>query len=409
MIPSGSERRDWELSVDDERLPQTIEVSLISALAGERIDRAIAQSLYQLGFFTEVPSVRRIKQWIEEGGVRFRDDGLCRRLRPSLRAIGGEVLICKLNMLKEDLQPAQKTHLQDQGQYWQKVWSAARDCNENIEVIAQEEGWIIVNKPTGIPTAPTIDPSRESLYHRALNFLSAARGDDHSILQERPPYLRVIHRLDRDTSGAVILSRSREATRVLSTSFARRDVEKRYLLVCRRPRFGPLKDFLDLHTTGLNGRLILPQINHSLSHLLSERRGEMAPLISDLPILVCDDDIDQMEPHHDGRMRWGALKRSEVSASVTRRSAQTEFRVLWEGERSLCVEARPQTGRTHQIRVHLRAMDAPLVGDELYEGPPAKRLALHAWRLSLPALEGGGEISAIAPIPVDFWPSELLV
>ena len=66
----------------------------------------------------------------------------------------------------------------------------------------------------------------------------------------------------------------------------------------------------------------------------------------------------------------------------------------------------PQTGRTHQLRVHLAAMQAPILGDRLYgEQQTAPRLLLHARRLLLPPLEWGGERVLVAPLPPEFrWP-----
>jgi 23S rRNA-/tRNA-specific pseudouridylate synthase len=87
------------------------------------------------------------------------------------------------------------------------------------------------------------------------------------------------------------------------------------------------------------------------------------------------------------------------------RWSATRFRVLAaRGERAL-VEAEPATGRTHQLRVHLAAAGAPIVGDELYGGAPAPRLQLHAASIAL--AHGGARLEVEAPLPGDLE-SELL-
>jgi 23S rRNA-/tRNA-specific pseudouridylate synthase len=69
------------------------------------------------------------------------------------------------------------------------------------------------------------------------------------------------------------------------------------------------------------------------------------------------------------------------------------------GRDTTTLELRLETGRTHQLRVHLCAIGHPIVGDALYEGPPAPRLALHAFRLSLPHPGSGRELVFHSPLP----------
>lgn len=156
--------------------------------------------------------------------------------------------------------------------------------------------------------------------------------------------LLVVHRLDTDTSGCLVMARSTAGQRMLSEAFATRNVEKTYLAVV----VGPLPDV-----------------------------GE-----TDAPI--------------------GEWKRGRVSVGRGGKHARTAWRVLWrEGDRA-GVEVWPHTGRTHQIRAHLGALGAPLVGDPTYGGPEAERLYLHAWRIVLPWPGAGDRLVVTSPPPPGF-------
>ncbi|HEY7726608.1 MAG TPA: RluA family pseudouridine synthase [Anaeromyxobacteraceae bacterium] len=170
----------------------------------------------------------------------------------------------------------------------------------------------------------------------------------------------VVHRLDRGTSGLLLFARSAEVHRALNLAFDRREVEKVYLAVVR----GPIE---------------------------AELRVEVP-----------------LAPARRGRMRPG--RRGETGA----RPAATAFRVverLARPEAAALVEARPETGRTHQIRVHLAWAGAPLCFDPDY-GPrqPIRdaagavvldRTPLHAWRLALRHPATGAPLRLEAPLPAD--------
>jgi 23S rRNA pseudouridine1911/1915/1917 synthase len=87
------------------------------------------------------------------------------------------------------------------------------------------------------------------------------------------------------------------------------------------------------------------------------------------------------------------------------RAARTEYRVLAEAPGASLVEVRPETGRTHQIRVHLASIGHPVAGDAVYGRPAmptAARQMLHAWRLRFPHPMSGDDIEVEAPMPADF-------
>lgn len=157
----------------------------------------------------------------------------------------------------------------------------------------------------------------------------------------------VHHRLDAGTSGVVLFAKIPEANASLARSFAEREVDKTYVaLVVRPPVEWP------------------------------------SSLTIDTPILVSDRGLVRVD-------RGGI-------------PAETHLRVLDRRANGLLLEARPVTGRKHQIRVHLASLGAPIFGDARYGGPPADRLMLHAERLELDHPLAGRRLVVSSPRPEEF-------
>lgn len=163
-----------------------------------------------------------------------------------------------------------------------------------------------------------------------------SRGGGPSVANETG--LLVCHRLDACTSGCLVLARTAEAQRRLNADFAEGRVAKVYAAVCR----GDIPD-----------------------------EG------------ACDTPL-------------GAWHRGRVAVGRGR-PAWTTWRVRWRRDGLVGVEARPRTGRTHQVRAHLMVAGAPILGDDTYGGRPWNRVMLHAWRVELP-----GPIRVEAPLPEGF-------
>jgi RluA family pseudouridine synthase len=197
-----------------------------------------------------------------------------------------------------------------------------------VPVLYEDTDLLVVDKPAGV----TVIPARGEAPHESLRHrLEAHRGER----------LWVVHRIDRDTSGVLLFARNPDAHRALSLAFEHRRVEKAYLALTRGVPPEGTRD-IPLH---------------------SARKGKMRPALPGEP---------------------NALE------------ARTTFRVLrsWqrpEGSFAL-VEARPHTGRQHQVRVHLRHAGTPLCVDPLYgqshcatiANIPLARLTLHAASLTVP-------------------------
>lgn len=213
---------------------------------------------------------------------------------------------------------------------------------ETLRVLYEDDVILGVDKPAGLPTHATADPERPHLIALARAYL-AARG-------HATPYLGVHQRLDRDTSGVVIFAKHALANPSLADAFARREVEKTYHALTVRPSAPPPSRW--------------------------RAQGRLAP----------------------------SGKRRMTSVESGGQESETLFQVLESHPRGLLVEARPLTGRKHQIRVHLADAGLAIRGDEVYgsaEGR-ASRLMLHAIRLALSHPLSGEPLLIESPYPRDF-------
>jgi 23S rRNA pseudouridine1911/1915/1917 synthase len=214
----------------------------------------------------------------------------------------------------------------------------------DLAIIYEDDELVVVNKPSGVVVYPAAGHAHGTLLQGLLKGRKLAEaGAPH-----RPG---VVHRLDKGTSGVMVFAKSDEAYHGLVRQFKARKVHKEYL---------------------------------ALVHgLISEDEGLIeAPIGRDI--------------HR--RQRMGIRAHGGKQAA-------TEFRVLKRSEEFTLIRVRPKTGRTHQIRVHLRAIGHPIVGDERY-GPKsgAKRLMLHAWKLGIHHPKSGRRLEFTAPPPEEFLP-----
>lgn len=221
-----------------------------------------------------------------------------------------------------------------------------------VPILYEDGDLLVVDKPAGV----TVIPARGEEPERSLRFvLERVRGER----------LWVVHRVDRDTSGVVVFARHARAHRALSLAFERRAVRKLYWAWVR----GVLPERHGVITVALH----------------SARKGKMRP-----------------------------ARPGESNALPS----ETEYTVTGVWRTAIGVVSRvdvvPRTGRQHQIRVHLRAMGAPLLVDALYGGiarlepgalgdgsPGLTRLTLHARRLEVPHPSEGRVLAVEAPLPMD--------
>lgn len=205
-------------------------------------------------------------------------------------------------------------------------------------IIADTKEFLVVNKPAGLLSEGT----RFSETPGLLELAKIQFGE-----------LHLFHRLDRDTSGLVLLTRPGEINKVLDEAFKNRTVLKQYMAVVKVP----------------NGLA---------------REGTI---------------VERIGPHPDRRDKMAIVPRGGLPA-VTR------YELMDEQAGKQLVKLWPETGRTHQLRVHLAHLNAPILGDRLYGGGVKEhaRLLLHAQKLELPEAMGVSFRSFEAPLPAGFWP-----
>jgi 23S rRNA pseudouridine1911/1915/1917 synthase len=278
--------------------------------AGERLDRFLAG-------LPEIGSRAVAERLLRDGGVLV--DGNPRS--KSSRLAGGEEL---------EFEPPGP------------VTSSLQPEEMELTVPYEDEHLLVVDKPAGLVVHPAPGHAQGTLVHGLLAY-DVEGGEE----PERPG---IVHRLDRDTSGLMVVARSPEAHRRLQELVQQRALTREYLaLVVGRPR---------------------------------SRSGTI-----DAPI---------------GRDRRDALRHS--LDTDTPREAVTHFEVEELLRRHALLRVRLETGRTHQIRVHLAAVDLPVAGDPVYGRAGElglERQFLHAARLAFPHPFTGDQVDVSSPLPAD--------
>ena len=214
-----------------------------------------------------------------------------------------------------------------------------------LEILFEDNDLIVINKPAGLVVHPGAGHRQHTLVNALLSHCTTLSGIGG---KERPG---IVHRLDKETSGCLVVAKNDEAHRELSRQFAERVVEKTYLAL--------------------------------VAGKLRKRAG------------VIEEKIGRHPVH-----------RQRMSVSSSRgRPAKTEYRVVRSGNQASLVECRLHSGRTHQVRVHLHHLGHPVLGDKVYATRAAKdfpRQMLHAWKLGFQHPGTGDWKSLEASLPDDF-------
>jgi 23S rRNA pseudouridine1911/1915/1917 synthase len=282
-----------------------LRVVVSAEAAGERLDRFLAS-------LPEVGSRAAAERLVAEGAALV--DGTKRP--KSHRLEGGEKL---------ELEVSESVEAELQ----------AEDLA--LRIAYEDDHLLVVDKPAGIVVHPSPGHATGTMVHGLVG--RTAGGDE-----ERPG---IVHRLDRDTSGLLVVARTEEAHGRLQELVRNRGLERRYKALVRgRPR-------------SWRGRI-------------------------EAPI---------------GRDRHDPTRHS--LETDTPREAVTHFEVERLLDKHALLDVRLETGRTHQIRVHLAAIGLPIVGDPVYGVPDEqlKRQFLHAWRLAFPHPMSGERVEVESPLP----------
>ena len=289
-------------------------------LAGQRLDLALAR------MFPDY-SRSRLKAWLLDGAVLV--DGVPRRPRDPVQ--GGETVVVTVT-----------------------AEAAVRAAPEpmKLDVVFEDADLLVINKPAGLVVHPAAGNPDGTLQNALLHF-------DESLAAI--PRAGIVHRLDKDTTGLMVVARNLSAHKYLVDQIQKHEVIREYQAVV----FGVM--------TG----------------------GGM---------------VDQPIGRH-------PRDRIKMAVRENGREAVTHYRLLKRFREHSHIKVQLETGRTHQIRVHMSYLHHPIVGDPVYAGrhrvpagaKPAlvdylqgfKRQALHAWRLSFVHPENGEEVSYEAPLPED--------
>lgn len=289
--------------------------------AGKRLDVVVAE------LFPDY-SRSRLKIWIEQGQVLVNGEAA----RPKTKVIGDEEL-----------------------QLVPQLIDAEAPCEaENIplDIVYQDDAIIVINKPANLVVHPAAGHYSGTVQNGLLYF-------DESLASV--PRAGIVHRLDKDTTGLMVVARNLSAHKYLVEQIQQHDVIRQYQAV--------------VHGVMTGGGMI------------------------DKPI---------------GRHPYDRIK---MAVRENGREAITHYRLLKRFREHSHIKVQLETGRTHQIRVHMSYLRHPIVGDPVYAGRqriPAgahpdlidflqsfKRQALHAWKLSFVHPESGEEVTYEAPLPED--------
>jgi 23S rRNA pseudouridine1911/1915/1917 synthase len=288
--------------------------------AGQRLDQALARALPQY-------SRARLQSWIEAGAVQVEG----RKLRARSKLLGGEQVHIAVRL-------AQQTRVEPQAL--------------PLEVIFKDRSLLVLNKPAGL----VVHPGAGNLSHTLQNALLAF--DPGLALV---PRAGLVHRLDKDTSGLLLVARTVEAHGALVAALAAREIGREYLAIC----------------TGL---------------------------------MTAGGTIDEPIGRH-------RTQRTRMAVRADGREAVTHYRVAKRFRAHTLVRVTLESGRTHQIRVHLAHIGFPIVGDPVYGGrrqiprgisPDLRqelaafpRQALHAARLRISHPLTARDLEWEAPVPAD--------
>jgi 23S rRNA pseudouridine1911/1915/1917 synthase len=303
----------------DEAEPEL--VSLTIGDGGERLDKWLAAQLPDR-------SRAEVQRWIEAGLVTRRG----RALKASYRLTEGETI--------DVLIPAPENY-------------EAEPEDIPLDILYEDADVLVIDKPAGMVVHPAAGHWRGTLVNAVLFHSPDLEGVGGA---RRPG---IVHRLDKDTSGVILVAKNDAAHRNLQAQFRNREVEKTYLALV----YGGLEP----------------------------GRGEINAAVG-------------RDPRD--RKRMGVVPASQGRPATTRYETVSIHRIQTTSERLTLLACRPLTGRTHQIRVHLSHIHHPIVGDEVY-GPRRKlpfacpRQFLHAERLRFRLPSSGQVVEFSAPLPAD--------
>jgi len=326
------------MNIQDSHVQEVLTLEVPRHLRDTRIDSALVTLIEEKFPEKNTPSRARIGKVIEAGHILLND----KPVLPRTLVATHDSITLPLDLFEEKVQvePVSSQGLM-------------------ISILFENTDILVIDKGVGVQMHPS--QSQSSVQPTVASWLREMRPDVTTV-GEDPERPGIVHRLDRDTSGVLVLAKTNEAFSALKTAFQERSVSKKYVALVS----GHLK-----------------AVSGSVDALLMRRPGELRRYAVD-------------------------PKRFEGTLPASARTAYTEYRVIARYDKYDLVELAPKTGRTHQIRVHLAFLGHPVVGDRLYAFKEAKgqellrvdRQLLHAQTLSFALF--GKEYQFQAPLPEDF-------
>jgi 23S rRNA pseudouridine1911/1915/1917 synthase len=296
-----------------ENYPATVQLTVGPGASGLRLDQYLARELPRF-------SRTRLQDLIRREFVRL--NGQPARVRDGIRT-GDQIELTEPPLEKTENEPEAIP----------------------LQILFEDDDLAVINKAAGMVVHPGAGHREHTLVNALLSHcpnLSGIGG------KERPG---IVHRLDKETSGCLVVAKNDETHRGLAEQFGARTVEKIYLAL-------------------VSGRL------RQSKGIIEEKIGR--------------------HPVHRQRM---------TAAAPRGRPAKTDYRVVAENKTASLLECRLHSGRTHQIRVHLHHLGHPVFGDKVYAPKPSKdfpRQMLHAWKLGFQHPRTGAWKNFEAPLPGDF-------
>lgn len=289
---------------------------------GIRIDKFLAQEFFSLSRGEIIKHIKDEKILVNNESVK-----------PSYHLKENDEIKSDFSFERKDIEPNKKIKL---------------------NIIYSNENIIAINKPAGIQVHPDANEKENTLVNGLLSEFPEIRDvhDETLGAQLRPG---IVHRLDKDTSGVIIVARNQKTFNELKEMFQERKVHKKYIALVE----GQLK----------------------------EKKGIITKPIA----------------------RAGSYKKQVIAGAKTKtkiRGAITEYRQIKRFNNYTLVEAMPHTGRMHQIRIHFFSIGHPVVGDKLYRlknkktAPASDRQLLHSEEIDFNLF--GQKFSFSAPLPEDF-------
>jgi 23S rRNA pseudouridine1911/1915/1917 synthase len=295
------------------------QIELTLSAPGQRLDKALDEALPEL-------SRTRLQQLIKEEQILVNG----RAAKSSLKLEGGEQVLINLPE-PVDTDPIPWEH--------------------PLDIRYEDDDLLVINKPAGMVVHPSVGHEQDTLVNAVLAYCP----DLPVIGSEKRP--GIVHRLDKDTSGLIIVAKNERALRMMQAQFKKRTISKVYLALVE---------------------------------------GQVQP-----PAALIDAPLGR-DPR--SRKKMSVIPPGR-STSLEARPSQTDYQTLISYDDYTLLECRPHTGRTHQIRVHLAYIGFPIVGDTIYgrrkRKLDLKRHFLHATKLTFQRPSDMEELTVTAELPPD--------